>query len=133
MAVSSAKSLIKEYWQSLPMSFMKIKNNKGPRIEPWGTPQEIFRLLEILPLASVHCFLRLRYEVSYSRFPFVIPSSSHFLSSIAWLTRVECFTKIYKHSQCTFRVVDSKKNIISKVRHGVYCRVPFSETTLVFV
>ena len=31
------------------MSFIYIKNNKGPRIDPWGTPQVMFIRVDLHP------------------------------------------------------------------------------------
>ena len=50
--VSSAYSLIENILEAWVKSFMYNKNNKGPRIDPCGTPDEIQSIREI-PL----CFL----------------------------------------------------------------------------
>src|SRR5688572_2932413 len=39
--VSSAKRIKYNKSEQFTMSFTYIKNNNGPRIEPWGTPQHI--------------------------------------------------------------------------------------------
>ena len=44
--VSSAKERIFSLVQFL-MSFMYIKNNKGPKMEPWGTPHFIGKQSDI--------------------------------------------------------------------------------------
>ena len=40
--VSSAKSTNFSSFETLQISLIYRRNNWGPRIEPWGTPQEIF-------------------------------------------------------------------------------------------
>jgi hypothetical protein len=41
-------------------SFINIKNNKGPKIEPCGTPQLISTVEEFDELMDTYCFLLLR-------------------------------------------------------------------------
>ena len=38
-------------------SFMYIKNSKGPKIEPWGTPDLIGDQLEDCPLSKTRWYL----------------------------------------------------------------------------
>ena len=42
------------------MSFMYIMNNKGPSIEPWGTPVVILPSSEGAPLYITYCFLSVK-------------------------------------------------------------------------
>ncbi|KAH3838430.1 hypothetical protein DPMN_111839 [Dreissena polymorpha] len=47
------------------ISFTQIKNNKGPSLEPWGTPQEMFSDEEKVPATSPSCFLSDKYDCNY--------------------------------------------------------------------
>ena len=38
-------------------SLMSINSNTGPRAEPYGTPTEIGKCLELYPLMETYCFL----------------------------------------------------------------------------
>ena len=62
MLVSSAKrkkfNFVEEYW----ISFIYIRNKRGPRTEPCGTPQSMDCCSEITPLISVVCFRLLKYD-----------------------------------------------------------------------
>jgi hypothetical protein len=53
--VSSANSFIDE-WISVTMSFINIIKNRGPRIDPWGTPALIVRHLECALSITARCF-----------------------------------------------------------------------------
>lgn len=53
--VSSANDRICPVVEQFPMSLTYIKNNKGPNIEPWGTPQLIFWFGDLLPSISTYC------------------------------------------------------------------------------
>jgi hypothetical protein len=46
--------------QAFGKSFIKIRNNNGPKIEPCGTPQLIFTIEELNELMDTYCFLLLR-------------------------------------------------------------------------
>ena len=39
------------------MSLTNIKNNKGPKLDPWGTPQVMMELIELTDLQLTICFL----------------------------------------------------------------------------
>ena len=67
--VSSAKSFTLQLKFSVK-SFMYIKKKRGPKIEPCGTPAEIFLQLEDCPFKTVLCFLSdKKLRRSNSRFP----------------------------------------------------------------
>ena len=58
--VSSANSFIDE-WISVTMSFINIiRKNRGPRIDPWGTPGLIVHHLECALSITTRCFLSVR-------------------------------------------------------------------------
>ena len=46
---SSAKSIVLKLVKIFPRSLIYIKNNRGPKIEPWGTPQVIFVVGDFFP------------------------------------------------------------------------------------
>ena len=54
-------------------SFIYIKNNNGPKIDPWGTPEEIGMVPEMLPFTKTLCFLLLRYDLNQSIWGFWMP------------------------------------------------------------
>ena len=54
--VSSAKSLVLEDKPSVK-SLIYIKNNNGPRVEPWGTPALTSVHEENFPFKTILCFL----------------------------------------------------------------------------
>ena len=55
--VSSANKRMFEKWIASVRSFMNIKNNRGPSIDPWGTPARILRQSENSPSKQTRCFL----------------------------------------------------------------------------
>ena len=48
--VSSANKQNEIISEVLQISFIYIRNNKGPNIEPWGTPHEIYWSMEMAEL-----------------------------------------------------------------------------------
>ena len=51
-------------------SFIYIKNNNGPKIDPLGTPEVIGMVSEMLPFTKILCFLfiKIRFEPVDMRF-----------------------------------------------------------------
>ena len=45
---------------------MYKRNNNGPSVDPWGTPQIISTILDEIPLTSVSCVRFERYETKKS-------------------------------------------------------------------
>ena len=67
--VSSAKSLALHF-KSFVRSFIYTRKDKGPRIEPLGTPAEISPQEEFCPFKTLRCFLSLRkLLIRARRFP----------------------------------------------------------------
>lgn len=44
-----------QYWKHLCMSFIKIMNNKGPNIDPCGTPEVTGTKADSKPLMTTFC------------------------------------------------------------------------------
>ena len=55
--VSSANRTDKKEFDTVAKSLLYIKNNKGPRINPWGTPQVIFTFVDFIELYATYCDL----------------------------------------------------------------------------
>ena len=53
---SSAKKIGIVYLQTLARSFIYTKNNKGPKMDPWGTPHLMFINLYCSLLYVTYCF-----------------------------------------------------------------------------
>ncbi|KAH3855853.1 hypothetical protein DPMN_098423 [Dreissena polymorpha] len=64
------------------ISFTWIKNNKGPRMEPWGTPQEMFSDDEKVPDTSTSCFLSDKYDCNHIVISSPRPEARSFIKSI---------------------------------------------------
>ena len=54
-AASSANSVNVAFLETSGRSFMKIKNSKGPRVEPCGTPVFIVRVVDSILFSFVFC------------------------------------------------------------------------------
>ena len=54
--VSSAKNLMLDL-MSVSRSLIYIRNNSGPRTDPWGTPDSIVKKSEHERLRTTRCFL----------------------------------------------------------------------------
>ncbi len=54
--MSSAYISISQCVATKGMSLIKMMNNKGPSIDPCGTPVFMDSLIDNLPLNDVHCF-----------------------------------------------------------------------------
>ena len=53
--VSSANILVLPEGQQFGMSLMYIRNNRGPRTDPWGTPQVMDLYDDLWLLSSTNC------------------------------------------------------------------------------
>ena len=53
---SSANNIGMVFLQTLARSFMHIKNNRGPNIDPCRTPHLINRVFDLTPLYATNCF-----------------------------------------------------------------------------
>ena len=73
LSANSKASNLDERGRSLMYSI----NRRGPRIEPWGTPREMFsRELELLPMVT-NCFQLVKYDRNHSS---SLPSIPYLLS-----------------------------------------------------
>ena len=52
---------------SFKMEFMNMLNSKGPRMEPWGTPDVTVAKSEAIPSRTTLCFCPARYSVNQFR------------------------------------------------------------------
>ena len=64
---SAYKSTTTEFWSASGKSFIKIKNSKGPEIEPLGTPQMTYAGFERLLFKETRCVLFDRYDAKHDR------------------------------------------------------------------
>ena len=71
--VLSAKLRDCERFKQFSKSLKNIKNNGGPRIDPWGTPQVMFKSFESQFSTTQKCFLLKRLSANQLRESPVIP------------------------------------------------------------
>ena len=64
-AVSSAKMNDLPYLRHFCRSSMYSRKNRGPRTDPWGTPQFMGMGLEATFSTETYCFLSKRYELTH--------------------------------------------------------------------
>ena len=48
-------------------------NNRGPKMEPWGTLQDICLMEDSLPLTEQHCVLLTKYDLMNRRESLLAP------------------------------------------------------------
>ena len=65
--VSLAYIQISADFTAFGKSFIKIMNNRGPKMEPWGTPYDICLMEDSLPLTEQHCVLSTKYALMNKR------------------------------------------------------------------
>ena len=80
--VSSANSLEMLLPTATLRSLIYIKNNTGPRTEPWGTPQFILFTVDFSLLIIVYCCLPDRQDLKKVLVWPLIPQFSRFFNSI---------------------------------------------------
>ena len=73
MLVSSANRKKFRVSEIFGRPLIYIKNNRGPRTEPCGTPQEMGYKSEDSPLKYTYCFLPLRYDWNHFKEVPLIP------------------------------------------------------------
>ena len=72
MLVSSANKWNIKLLEAFGKSLIYNKNNRGPKTDPWGTPQVIGNEEEEWPLTVTYCFLSNRIEwLTVSWMPFL--------------------------------------------------------------
>ena len=57
MLVSSANNIDMQASDTVDKSLIYNKKSNGPNIDPCGTPQLIFSVLDTMPLYVTYCFL----------------------------------------------------------------------------
>ena len=67
MFVSSANNFGTAVLNAFEMSFIYIRNRRGPRTEPCGTPHSIVFNDDVTPLTFVNCLRLLKYDSNYIR------------------------------------------------------------------
>ena len=85
--LSSAYRMYLNWLEHFVISYMKIKNRRGPKIDPCGTPHWISLWIESTLFIYTYCSLFVRYERNQSK---TVPRTSqvfNFDSRISWLTQ----------------------------------------------
>ena len=57
MVVSSANKIDTRLFETFGKSFTYKINNKGPGIDPWGTPHDTGSISELVSCQFTYCFL----------------------------------------------------------------------------
>ena len=105
--VSSAKWCMSACSVTRCMSLIYIRNNKGPSIDPWGTPDLTLRVSEVELLIEVNWVLFFKYFLNrYSGVPRT--PYANFDISISWLTVSKAYEK---YTTCKIAVVKSFSKI----------------------
>ena len=68
----SAKRKKVSYFETNGKSLMYNKTSKGPSTEPYGSPQVISEVSEILPQTDTYCCL-FRHDLNHSRIMPLVP------------------------------------------------------------
>ncbi|KAH3777446.1 hypothetical protein DPMN_178891 [Dreissena polymorpha] len=73
------------------MSFTCIKNRRGPRSYPCGTPQEIPAVDKKVPETSTSCCLSERYDLNHLKISSPRPAALSFIRRVEWSTVSKAF------------------------------------------
>ena len=87
ITASSANKHISLKCSSREISFIKIRNSKGPRMEPCGTPQITGIGSDIVFLIFTDCFLSVRYDKNQCCVFTLHSYSFNFSKRISWFTK----------------------------------------------
>ena len=99
--LSSAKRVNFTKNEHFGKSLRNMRYNRGPSIEPWGTPELIVESLELWPFNDVNCFLSAKYDSNQLKATPFIPYQLNFLSNISWSTQSKTFAKSKKNEATT--------------------------------
>ena len=75
-----------------------MRNNKGPRVEPWGTPQVMFNLDDSNPLMETNCFLLLKKGLIKCRDLLLKSIIILFIVTNLVIYSIKCFLQLYEDS-----------------------------------
>ena len=116
--MSSAKSFTLDS-TCLGTSFMQIKNNTGPKMEPYGTPLKTFVQLDISSSTIALCSVLLKNAAIY------LPMSPHPTSLqlceeyLMWHS-IKCFLIIKKHVVNTTPLINSISSVFQCLQQ-IFC------------
>jgi len=68
--VSSANNLIEALGTEFEISFTYNRNNKGPKTDPCGTPQDIFPKSEETSASKRHSFFKEKLNIPFHKLHF---------------------------------------------------------------
>ena len=118
------------WWEHFVISFMTIKNRRGPKIDPYGTPHWITLGFESTLFIDTHCSLFVRHERYQSKAIPRTPRVFNFDSRISWLTQSNALRKsrnkentILPESICLYKYCKKRKLawVVKFVARNPYC------------
>ena len=104
-------------------SLIYSKNNRGPRMDPWGTPQVIERESELWPFIHTNCSLLDRYEWNQSYRLYLSPRNDSVLISVY----------INKNATAKLIVVNWVTDWFSNLYQCMICRALLPKAKLIWI
>ena len=98
-AASSANMLMSPYLIHSGTVFTYIRNSKGPKTDPWGTPQVVGWSVDRVPLQITLCWWLVRYEENQSSSVPEIPKVESFFKGSRCLTVLNALARSKKQLQ----------------------------------
>ena len=99
--LSSAYRMYLNWLEHFVVSFMKINNRRGPKIDPCGTPHWISLGFESTLFIDTYCSLFVRYEQNKSKSYSLTPQVFNCDCRISWLTQSNALRKSRNNENTT--------------------------------
>ena len=115
------------------ISFMKIKNRRGPKIDPCGTPHWITLACESTLFIDTYCSLFVRYERNQSKAIPRTPQVLNFDSRISWLRTTKGLAKIQEQRKYNITRVYMLIQVLQEMQNGMSSRLFRTKYILLFM
>ena len=86
--------ILKKKIELIGIYLMKMRNQRGSSIEPWGTPQSTRQHSDVRPSTDKNCLLFVKYDRNQLNANLRTPYTLIFFSNVVWSTQSKGLQKL---------------------------------------